>query len=375
MARYTVLDRDDYRLVPSNDIPENYNIHGSHKLPKGYSLVFVPTDAKFASIIPGNIPSRNSASLSCSYSLVKVLVSLVQSLYAMTTLYRSKGNQIEQYGYAAFGLTVAPYAIMSVINLVGNLMVPEYPALYLVESTVMDEARKRDDCFFDGTVGKLDEGPTQESLAGLWKAQSVSGLEFGSSDSTGWEVALRISPCPDITAPTLSEQTATLIAQDPILSAVPEEVKLSINDKPVPSSGREAQRMCAQEHRPCLLIPSRPFYEKNLPPSLTNIRWTLLFCILVVAIQIAILGGLSRFRSGSSTGAQRAWTMSWLIFSIFAGIVVNILRGDKVAAEESIIEKLSGAIVGCGLYCAPAIGGFVVVGQMFYEYGSCTRIS
>jgi hypothetical protein len=42
-------------------------------------------------------------------------------------------DQVQQYGYAAFGLTVVPYALMSIINLLGNLMLPGYPVRILVE--------------------------------------------------------------------------------------------------------------------------------------------------------------------------------------------------------------------------------------------------
>lgn len=52
---------------------------------------------------------------------------MVQIVFGMSTLYRTKGNQIERYGYAAYGLTVTPYALMSILNLAGNLMRPDYP--------------------------------------------------------------------------------------------------------------------------------------------------------------------------------------------------------------------------------------------------------
>jgi hypothetical protein len=73
------------------------------------------------------------------------------------TLYQSRGDQISRYGYAAFDLTVAPYVVMSAVNLLGNLMVPGYPALYLVKSSVMIEARKDGGACFDGVVGRLKE--------------------------------------------------------------------------------------------------------------------------------------------------------------------------------------------------------------------------
>jgi hypothetical protein len=96
--------------------------------------------------------------LSYNYSLVKILASFGQAIYAIFTLYRARGDQISQFGYAAFGLTVAPYAIVSVLNLLGSLLCPEFPAIYMVKSSIMKEARRRGhEYVFRGTVGELNE--------------------------------------------------------------------------------------------------------------------------------------------------------------------------------------------------------------------------
>jgi hypothetical protein len=94
--------------------------------------------------------------ISHNYSTVRVLVALGQILFAITTLYRARGNQIEVYGFTAFGLTVAPYAVMSVINRLRSPCCPDYPLIYLVESLVTDEARSHGR-YLNGTAGKLKE--------------------------------------------------------------------------------------------------------------------------------------------------------------------------------------------------------------------------
>lgn len=73
-------------------------------------------------------------------------------------------NQIQEYGYAAFGLTVAPYATMSFLNLLGNLLCPQYPTIFIVESRELDELQhkireqKKEHLFpINGTVGRLHE--------------------------------------------------------------------------------------------------------------------------------------------------------------------------------------------------------------------------
>jgi hypothetical protein len=51
--------------------------------------------------------------IGASYSLPKILIGLFQAVWAVVTLYKVRGDQLDLYGYAAFGLTVAPYAFMS----------------------------------------------------------------------------------------------------------------------------------------------------------------------------------------------------------------------------------------------------------------------
>jgi hypothetical protein len=60
------------------------------------------------------------------------------------------------------GLLVAPYAVISVLNLLGSLFCLEFPAIYMVESSIMKEARRRGDQYvFEGIVGQLDEDVIQ----------------------------------------------------------------------------------------------------------------------------------------------------------------------------------------------------------------------
>ncbi|KAI9868466.1 MAG: hypothetical protein M1813_005910 [Trichoglossum hirsutum] len=126
-------------------------VHGRVKLPDGYCLAIVPRTATFSEDF------AKETTLSSDYNAVKILVAVGQLFFAIMTIYRSKGDQIHRYGYAAFGLTVTQYALMSLINLLGNLMCPQYPAVYLVESEVMQEAWTRPGAVFEGTIGRLKE--------------------------------------------------------------------------------------------------------------------------------------------------------------------------------------------------------------------------
>lgn len=157
-------------------------IHGRCQLPDGYDLVEVPRIATF--VDDGEEPARSCpqrlwwwaiamfrakpeprTTICCSYNFIKILVSVAQLLFAISTLYRTRGDQVDLYGYAAFGLTVTPYAWMSFINLLGNLMRPQYDTMFVVESTDLDELREliaksdgqtKEHFAVTGTVGRLD---------------------------------------------------------------------------------------------------------------------------------------------------------------------------------------------------------------------------
>lgn len=142
-------------------------VQGRLHLPTGYCLAIVPRDATF--IEDQTTPTR---AIPFGYNMVQILISLAQLLFAIATIYRSRGDQLDRYGYAAFGLTVIPYAWMSLVNLLGNMIRPQYFSTYLVESAVMDEARQTPGAVFELVVGRLDENLQDTERD---KAQSTAG--------------------------------------------------------------------------------------------------------------------------------------------------------------------------------------------------------
>ena len=138
-------------------------IHGICRLPHGFALAPVGITATIAELDEvrnyeeswTKTQPKTTAEVSSSYSLAQGLVAVFQTLYASATLYRARGDQIERYGYAAFGLTVAPYLVMSIVNLVSTILTPNYPTTFMVESEIMREAARRDGARFDGVVGVL----------------------------------------------------------------------------------------------------------------------------------------------------------------------------------------------------------------------------
>ena len=108
-------------------------IHGAMlELPSGYKYTIVPPNAVVTNIFPTPATSATSIHLAQSRDFVKILIALFQVVYSSWTLYEARGDQIERFGYVAFSLTVTPYAVMSVINLMGGLLAPVYPVVLSV---------------------------------------------------------------------------------------------------------------------------------------------------------------------------------------------------------------------------------------------------
>ena len=236
---------------------------------------------------------QNLTALSCSYNIAKIIVSILQLLFAVSTLYRIQGDQVSRYGYAAFGLTVIPYAYMSFLNLIGNAICPQYDAMYIVRSRGLDKLERR--------LERASDGEKQQF--------TVTG-EVG-----------RLSP-------------------------ESEDEMMVILNRAQPSSVRE---------------------------------WRGRLRLLLGAVPISIIGALTRFQPGESALYQRVWVMTWIVFGIAIGIlnpIGHIFDIRPVVRPELPSYRLYWNVrlrllLGSFVYAAPAIGGYVVVGQMIKEFGFC----
>lgn len=181
----------DFVFSPSSkwDSIGDYRVHGVCVLPPGYALCIIsPTvavreigDVNLLTCSPEPVVINSQAQatsvndqrrsllglseqvnkpptmkLSSNLNIPKALIAIFQFIYASVTLYKTKGDQIERYGFAAFGLTVIPYLIMTLVNLIENVITPEYPKAYLVHSAIMDEAKQCSSARFEGIVGTIE---------------------------------------------------------------------------------------------------------------------------------------------------------------------------------------------------------------------------
>jgi hypothetical protein len=365
-------------------------IHGTCHLPPGYALSVLHHETKITKSAIDDVPSKQvrdrtsfdgrqtpewilyftvphvrwaaghhpqvhySHAISMSHSLSKALVAIFQAIYASVTLYETRGDQIQHYGYAAFGLTVAPYLVMSLLNLISNILTPDFPAMYLMRNDIMDEAAKREGGHFEGIVGSVDDAYHENSIDVTFRTDQ--GKIFMRSTGRHARVADQSS---------VAEQTRD---ENCTVDSDSMEVQhVSLREIDVPSF---------------IAIPSNSVNGNSGEQSETAVTAVLLGACIVSGLVIALVGGLSRFQAGSSSVAQRVWTMVWLGFGIFAGS-----QGQYVAFQRRMIgrrvsktrnhpveEKVTTMTLRLFLYSSPAIGGFVVVAQMLKSYGQCVKL-
>ena len=115
-------------------------------------------------------PSRLSEfdiGISSSLGFVKGMIALFQLYSVISYINTEKYEKKRINDYAAFQLTLIPYGLMSVVNILCGLVTPTYSAVYMVNSTIMEEARARG-WTFDGAVGKLCENIEKEEKGGYF---------------------------------------------------------------------------------------------------------------------------------------------------------------------------------------------------------------
>lgn len=95
-----------------------------------YALVVVPENSIVAPLrdSSGSTPIK----LSCNYSIFKSIIAIIQIVYGGLGLYEASAREVPKFGYAAYSLTVIPYILMSLVNLLANICQPQYPTMFLV---------------------------------------------------------------------------------------------------------------------------------------------------------------------------------------------------------------------------------------------------
>lgn len=106
-------------------------VHGTFELPEGYTFAIVPRDTYLLSQKASSTHEdrRLTSDISASASALKAIASIVQITAASTTLLAHRSDLVDRWGYASYHLTVIPYLLKTLVNLVSNLTTADYPCL------------------------------------------------------------------------------------------------------------------------------------------------------------------------------------------------------------------------------------------------------
>jgi hypothetical protein len=326
------------------------------------------------SSLAGLIENTPKPIIAASYSLPKAIIAIFQLAFAMGTLYQSRGRQLDYYGYTAFGLTVIPYALMSFVNLLGNMLVPDYHALYLIGSDVMDEAIRRG-ARFDGVVGRLVQD-TGASTATAEVVSTATGNARGESVTFSYHDETEHKTFPatviDYSTPSLPMKKRRKLVTD-LIETTYRDLSPSIF---IPSCSKFLR------HRQYTYPKRANCTQMTIEGSFTfswmgYSAWRNLICFIDAIVVLAIISGLTKFRAGNSTIPQRVWILHWCISgAVYSGFGIEDMINFQRRPEPDMGPPNNwwGLLIALPLLCygIPSLGGFVVVVQMLYQYGTCS---
>ena len=405
-------------------MPVNARTNDFHatSLPPGYRWCSVSHDEILQLLLKErNLEHAKRIPIARSQSWVKMIASIIQLSASCITLYRTRGSQLDQYGYAAFGLTVFPYALMSVVNFVCLAIVGDYACVYTLRTGILCEAESRlesdkaESSSSDGGLAITIKPPTStvDNTALSWSEKEdfpIAAQPPTSTVAISDGAALSSSEKEElpITAPTSGvaiSDNATLSSPEggddhqetfELLDVELYDGVLKVTKNDVPREYKLVDRECEDEDV-CTLEIDPTLSEQPMARStkgrygshynkLSDRRdayWPMLtVCVamfLGFVLPYLFIFALTKFRKQQSTVAQRAWHISWL--------VANQIIGGNLAAV-SLRHPMTSLPVGsktwhyigfilvlvyfCGLYLAPSIGEFVTVGEMIHSFGTCS---
>ncbi|KAJ5732523.1 hypothetical protein N7493_004004 [Penicillium malachiteum] len=150
---------------------------------------------------------------------------------------------------------------MSVMNLVGNLVTPNYPSAYLVHTEIMDEAIKRGG-HFNTIVGKLESDalPVKEFyvFGGSFQPQKESNNLWNLKRTSKIYNVDETEPILDNT-----QNTQQLVVVHPATGTTQEQNISSISST---SSPPENEKKQPSRYQPRIIVPSC-YNFKQIPPS------------------------------------------------------------------------------------------------------------
>lgn len=366
---------------------ENLKVQGHCGLIPGYALSYVPPDMKIypryitkvmdsTSHTPGNtFRLRNSAEtrIASAHNVPRVIFSIGQTISGGYALYKARGPQIERYGFAAFGLTVIPYLLISVVNFFGALFTSEYETIFLVHSSIMDEMIRRGGRS-DGVVGTIH--PTIGGSLGLTDEKREESVETPSKKIV-FEEQGDLLRCYDNSNPT-EPQVYQISPYEPPMMELKARVRRGFFSRlchawsyikwPKPAAKTSPQKIPTSK----ISIPSHPAFTRLRRPRYQIYADLLCMGLLFLAVLMPylIIWLLSGWKVNRSTNTQRNLILNWLICGLVHGYFVGHV--ERLTGRRGALKGLLYTFLCYGSY---AVGGFVIIAEEMVESGDCRAIS
>ncbi|KAL8962145.1 MAG: hypothetical protein Q9193_001412 [Seirophora villosa] len=359
---------------------DNVKIHGVCQLAPGYTLSYIPDDIKIYSHIKNTrtlsisrLLGMNHApdvKLASTHDVPRILFSLIQTVSGGYSLYKARGSQIERYGFAAYGLTVLPYMMVSIINLIGSLLTSEYEAVYTVHSPIMDEMKGRGG-LCDGVVGTIQKPDHQTCVYSEGEEETLLEGQKMYFSNLGEKTRCRTirgqAPESDLHVAQnnhIERVEETWFNQDWGRSRKEKEKKGKQKTATEGSSSDSIMRLlCLPSHSSFTRL-SRPWSQTCLNAL------TIGLLILVLAVPHLIIAILSGWRANQSRSMHRTFVLNWLICGQLQAYAVSFV--EAATGKGKIVRGLVIIFLGYGSYC---IMGLVAVFQQMAESGICKSLS
>ncbi|TFK49519.1 hypothetical protein OE88DRAFT_1736536 [Heliocybe sulcata] len=367
---------EDMNVLSDEEQIKYRNIHGRMgELPKGFTLAFCqPPNGREESI---GLPSRWSGRLDLVYNdpvnanielshtrnWMAMVVSVVQLFASAITLYRSRGDQIDRYGYAAFGLSVIPFMLMSLLNLVLNAVLGEYPYLYVLRTGVLKESEFRlgAGARYEGPVGYHTDIACRDPNAARVKLHLEEGRGGGSE-----VLVVKVGPYEKKFKfiPAISVEVAETAKHCILVHPIANRLGL------VQSLDREHQSTLQEEKYPWKYEDE---YKNNWTAFCSLSLWSFVTAASCFIAPYMIIYGLTRFEKNDSTVSERAWMMGWLAVGNWYGLRIFAHTRNKWRLGSRFMFGLKKSDLLEFILCTPAaIGGYIQLAKMYISYGSCS---
>ena len=334
--------------------------------------------------------------------------SIVQLVLSSITIYRTRGPQLDRYGYTAFGLSVFPYTFMSLVNFIYLGCVGEYSHLTMLHTSTLREAKGRSGGKVCGEVGILSPEEEDEEEAETGEGEGQKLLKDGTRTAVWLWTEDESVLCVKIHNTT---RRFTLVDSENnpsiIFGVHPVTTKLNIY---IP--GAEPTEAILPGDVSIYRSVADSFHKANgyLGQMYLGLKMATVFAspILATILPYLLLYSLSGFKKQQSTLFQRLVMISWLVQNQLALLYTPFeffyrfstpkvmyrstgKEGNKEEGNprqdldrESTVQVLGRVILMTILFSALAcfaflmysvpIAYFVVVGKMLKEFTTCTLV-